>query len=95
MKVVDLNILLYAVNQDAAHHEASRRWWEDAVNGDESIGLPWIVLLGFLRITTNPRIFPAPLDPATAISKLDTWLALDNVFSFGKKTSIGTLCAAS
>jgi toxin-antitoxin system PIN domain toxin len=51
---------------------------EEAINGDESLGLPWIVLLGFLRISTNPKIFPQPLDPDTAISKIDTWLSLDN-----------------
>lgn len=49
MKLVDLNVLLYAVNSDSAHHEAVSVWWESALNGDESIGLPWIVLLGFLR----------------------------------------------
>ena len=76
MKVVDLNLLLYTVNRDAKQHEPARRWWETAVNGDEPIGLPWVVLLGFLRIATNTAIFPRALDAEAAIAKVDSWLAL-------------------
>jgi hypothetical protein len=76
MKVVDLNLLLYTVNRDAKHHEPAARWWEAAVNGDESIGLPWVVLLGFLRIATHPAIFSQPLTMEAAVAKVDTWLAL-------------------
>jgi uncharacterized protein len=73
MKVIDLNILLYAVNRDAAQHLPIRSWWESALNGDELIGLPWIVVLGFLRLSTNPRVFPAPLSPDQALAKVDEW----------------------
>lgn len=79
MKLVDLNVLLYVANEDAAHHEAVLEWWQEALNGDESVGLPWIVLLGFLRIATNPKIFPEPLAAATAIEKIDAWLSVPTV----------------
>lgn len=85
MKLIDLNILLYVVNEDATHHVASRTWWEGAVNGDEPIGLPWVVLLGFLRIATNPDIFPRPLDAETALSKVDSWLALESAQPVSEK----------
>lgn len=49
MKIVDLNVLLYAINRDAAHHEAVRTWWESALSGDEPIGLVWTVILGVSR----------------------------------------------
>lgn len=78
MKIVDLNVMLYVVNENALQHKLLLGWWERAVNGDESIGLPWVVLLGFLRIATNPKIFPHPLDSAAALSKIDTWLSLAN-----------------
>lgn len=77
MKIVDLNLLLYAVNEDAVHHQPARQWWEAAVNGDEPVGLAWVVLLGFLRIATHPAIFPKPLDVESATGKVDAWLALD------------------
>jgi toxin-antitoxin system PIN domain toxin len=77
MKIVDLNILLYAVNENAAHHSAVLKWWEDAVGGHEALGLPWVVLLGFIRLATNPTVFPNPLDIESAVRKIDTWLSLD------------------
>ncbi len=85
MKIIDLNVLLYVVNEDTPHHQTLLDWWESTVNGDESVGLPWVVLLGFLRITTNPKIFPNPLEPATAISKISTWLSLANTYLVTEK----------
>ena len=79
MRIVDLNVLLYAVNADAAQHQRAREWWEHAVNDEDTIGLAWVVLLGFLRLSTNPRVFPRPLAPGVAAAKLDAWLARDNV----------------
>lgn len=79
MKIVDLNILLYAVNSDSPQHSVALGWWENAINGEETIGLAWVVLLGFLRLATNPRVFPRPLAPDAAAARIDTWLALDNV----------------
>ena len=78
MKLIDLNVLLYAVNEDTIHHASVLAWWQRALSGDEPVGLPWVVLLGFLRIATNPDIFPRPLDPDAAIGKVDAWLSLDS-----------------
>jgi toxin-antitoxin system PIN domain toxin len=79
VKIVDLNVLLYAVNSDAAPHARVREWWEAAVNGEETLGLPWIVVLGFLRLTTSQRVFPLPLAPEAAAARLDAWLGEPNV----------------
>ncbi|MCY4600295.1 MAG: PIN domain-containing protein [Acidobacteria bacterium] len=79
MKLVDLNILLYAVNVDAPHHGRVVAWWERALTGDETIGFAWPVVVGFLRVSTNPRIFPAPLTSEAAVEQIDAWLALDVV----------------
>ena len=79
MKVVDVNVLLYAVNEDAERHTVLRRWWEEALNGDESVGLPWIVLSGFLRVATNPRVFPAPMPVDRALAKVETWICAETV----------------
>jgi toxin-antitoxin system PIN domain toxin len=74
MKVVDLNLLLYATNADAPEHAAARSWWESALNGDEQVGLTWPVLLGFLRLTTRAGLVPRPLTPRQALDTLDAWL---------------------
>lgn len=74
MKLVDLNLLLYAVNRDAPHHAEAKSWLEDVLSGDEPVAMPWPVLLGFLRISTHGRILPRPLTAEQAISVVDGWL---------------------
>ena len=76
MTIVDLNVLLYAVNSDSAHHVAVRPFWEEMASGDEEIGFSWSVLSGFLRLSTNAAVFPRPLEPEDALAKIDEWLAL-------------------
>jgi hypothetical protein len=85
VKIVDLNVLLYAVNSDAAQHRIVRKWWEDAVNSGDSIGLPWVVLLGFLRLATSSRVFPRPLAPEAAAARLDAWLNRANILVVREK----------
>jgi hypothetical protein len=74
VKLIDLNLLLYAVNRASPHHARARRWLDAALTADEPIALPWVVLLGFVRITTHPRILERPLSPDTAMSIVDGWL---------------------
>jgi toxin-antitoxin system PIN domain toxin len=76
VKLVDLNLLLYAINRDAPGHAAAKASLEDALGGDEPVGLPWSVLLGFLRISTQPRVLPRPLTAEQAIAVIDGWLDL-------------------
>ena len=75
MKVVDLNVLLYATNADAPRHADARAWWEAALAGDEQVGLTWPVVLGFLRLTTRAGILPKPLTPRQALDVVDEWIA--------------------
>ena len=49
MKIIDANLLLYAVNQDSPRHDRARRWLEEALSGPETVGFAWTVLLAFLR----------------------------------------------
>jgi hypothetical protein len=74
MKIIDLNLLIYAVNQDAPDHGKAKTWWEDCLSGTETIGLPWVVILGFLRIMTSSRIMPRPLSHDQALDFIDDWL---------------------
>ena len=66
MLCVDVNVLVYAHRPEAVKHEAYRNWIEAARRGVEPLGFPAIVLSGFLRVVTHPRIFndPTPLDTA-------------------------------
>ncbi|MXZ61589.1 MAG: type II toxin-antitoxin system VapC family toxin [Acidobacteria bacterium] len=74
MTVVDLNVLLYAVNSSSRQHPVARGWLESAIASHEPTGLAWTVLLGFLRLTTRPGILPRPLRVEEASEVISDWL---------------------
>jgi toxin-antitoxin system PIN domain toxin len=76
VKLPDLNLLLYAIDEEAPRHEPARGWLEETLSGTEEVGFAWVVLLGFLRISTNPAIFERPLGVDDALDYVDEWLAL-------------------
>ncbi len=75
MKLVDANVLLYAVNEDAAHHEQSRTWLDAALGGAASVGFAWTALLAFVRLSTRPGLFPSPLGVDGALERVAVWIA--------------------
>lgn len=75
MKLVDLNLLLYAVNRDSPHHARAKAWLERTLSDEEPAAMPWVVLLGFLRLATSAQVFPQPLAPDRAVAVVDGWLA--------------------
>lgn len=79
MKLVDANVLIYAVNSDAPHHESARRWLESALSGAEPVGMSWIALLAFLRVTTRRGILERPLPAEDAVAYIDSWLKQPSV----------------
>ncbi|MCM8613141.1 type II toxin-antitoxin system VapC family toxin [Accumulibacter sp.] len=74
MILVDANLLIYAVNSDLPQHKQARAWWEETLSGAAVVGIPLVVLLAFLRICTNPRVFAKPMSPESAIAYIDEWL---------------------
>lgn len=75
MRTPDVNVLLYAVNADAAQQPIAARWLERAYADPGGIGYAWIALLGFLRIATRPGIFARPLTLDEALGQVDEWLS--------------------
>ena len=74
MKLPDLNLLIYAVDEEAARHADARDWLEAVLSGTESVAFAWAVLLGFVRISTNPTIFEQPLGAEEALDYVEGWL---------------------
>jgi toxin-antitoxin system PIN domain toxin len=70
----DLNLLIYAHNEAAPQHSRARQWWEDLIQREHPIGMPWAVALGFVRLVTHPRVLEQPLPPALALGYVETWL---------------------
>lgn len=68
MRCVDVNVLVYAHRPESDRHEQFRLWLDEARRAREPLGLWDLVLSGFLRVVTNPRVFrePTPLDVGLA-----------------------------
>lgn len=73
MKIVDANVLLYAVNSDSEHHDTSRRWLDAALSGADTVGMAWVPLLAFVRLTTKVGLFPTPMAPLAAMNQVTEW----------------------
>ena len=80
MIIPDINLLVYAYNADAPHHNAAKRWWENLLNDRSGlVGLPWAVSIGFIRIMTSPKILITPLYPQEAIHFVQSWILRSHV----------------
>jgi uncharacterized protein len=77
--VPDVNLLLYAEIAAFPQHPAARRWWEDLLNGSRQVGLAAASLFGFVRISTNRRVFTEPLAVTDALTRVQRWLDQPNV----------------
>lgn len=75
MKLPDVNLLLYAVDESSPRHAGARAWLEEALSGSETVAFTWTVLLAFVRLVTQPRVFESPLTAGEALELVDSWLA--------------------
>jgi len=67
----DVNVLVYAHRADEETHAGYRAWLEGLVNGAEPFALSALVAVGFVRIVTNPRIYPSPTPLTVALGVID------------------------
>ena len=74
MKLPDVNLLIYAIDESSPRHAAARAWVERTLSGSETVALAWVVLLGVVRISTRPSIFEHPLSADEALELVDGWL---------------------
>ncbi|OBK28213.1 ribonuclease [Mycobacterium asiaticum] len=75
MRCVDVNVLIYAHRMDLPEHTDYRRLLERLGNGDQPLGLPDLVLSGFVRVATNRQIFTEPMSSSEAWEAVDALLA--------------------
>ena len=73
MILVDANIVLHAYHPQSEHHKACRLWIEENFSAPSPIGLPWLTIWAFLRISTNPRAFEKPLAMKEAAAITSSW----------------------
>jgi toxin-antitoxin system PIN domain toxin len=81
MTVIDANVLLYAYNADAPQQRSAAQWLRKLLDSGEMIGLPWLSIWAFVRISTNPRIQTNPLPAEEAFAIVREWLSQPGVVS--------------
>lgn len=81
MILVDVNLLLYAVNPGVREHKAAKDWLEDRFSGPERVGLPWATILAFVRLLSSPGVSRKTIPPADVWRGVqDDWLSRSNVW---------------
>ena len=78
----DINVLVAASRSDHPHHRLAKAWLElalaDCANG-QSLRLLPLVVAGFLRIVTHPKIYAQPMPTPMAIDFLDAMFRIPGV----------------
>ena len=76
MKVPDVNVLLYGLDESSPHYARVAPWLEGLFSGSEAVGLAWSVLIAVLRVSTKPVVFGSPFTVDGALEVIEGWLAL-------------------
>jgi len=79
MTIIDANVLLYAYNADAPQQRTAAQWLAKLLRSGETIGLPWVTVWAFIRISTNSRIWTNPRSAREAFAIVGEWLSQPGV----------------
>ena len=79
MILPDVNLLVRAYDSESAGHDAAHGWWGGLMNGAQPVALPWVTMLGFVRITTLRQVLRQPLSAAEACATVREWLVRPHV----------------
>ncbi len=79
MIVPDTNLLIYAYDRSSPHHVKAKGWWESVLSGREPVGIPWVVVLAFVRIMTHPVACTRPLDVIQVRNEVEYWCDFSHI----------------
>ena len=79
MIILDSNVLLYSAHLDFAQHQTAKTFLETELKNKEFIGIPWVSILAFIRLSTNLKTLKVRLSPQQALDRVDVWLNHPNV----------------
>lgn len=79
MILPDANLLLYACDQSSPFHAKAAAWCEHIMSSPSPVILLPVVVFGFVRISTHPRVFTDPLSVAEASAHVRSWLGRKQV----------------
>ena len=79
MILPDVNLVIYAYNEDAPFRAAAKAWWERCLSGTEPVGLAWVIVLGFVRLMSNRRVLAKSMSAAESVEQCRLWMLRPNV----------------
>jgi len=79
MILLDVNILVHVHRQDAERHAELKGWIEAALQEPAGVAVSDLVLSGFLRIVTHPKVFKKSTPLSNALEFLDDFRSRDEV----------------
>ena len=79
MIIPDTNLLLYAYNVESEFHPRASRWWQSILQGNEAVGIPAVVSVGFVRIATNPTFAGRRVTVSETLSLVESWFNYPHV----------------
>jgi toxin-antitoxin system PIN domain toxin len=99
MRLVDVNVLVYAFREDAPGHSAFKQWLDASVQSREAYAVSDHILSGFLRVVTHPRVFHPPTPIAAALAFAEAYRSQPNAVIVAPDVRhwdlFTSLCAAS
>ena len=78
MILIDVNVLVYAHRRDAPDHVRYREWLEGVANDRASFAISELVLSGFMRVVTHPKVFEKPSTLDEALQFIDALTQNEN-----------------
>lgn len=88
---LDTNVLLYAVNPSDPASETAYALLDRLARGPELLFLFWPVLMGFLRLSTNPALTDEPLSPSEALALVERLVERRHVRTPGEEPGFLTV----
>jgi len=82
MILPDVNLLIYAYDEESPFYASAVEWLE-SVMATEQVFLSWHTITGFMRIMTHSGASKSPFSIDEAISVVDEWLERENVHLTG------------
>jgi uncharacterized protein len=74
MRLLDLNILIYAMDESSSRHQRAREWLDETLSGADTVAFAWNVLIGFVRLSTRAAVFALPLSVEESFDVVEGWL---------------------
>ena len=76
---LDVNPLVFATQEDSPFRAVAHAVLTDLREQGETTYLFWPVAVGYVRVSTSPRLHRAPLSLGEAVENVESWVTLPNV----------------